>query len=170
MTKVLAQAGLNKGLEVMGAETHGMAQRGGSVVSHLRFGDVEGSLVKSGSAHFLLALDESEAYRNIPFLAKGGRIYANAPTDAFPRQEVKSYLEKTGVVCRSIPCGKVAMDLDAPISSNLVMLGFFSAFEDVPISYRELRETIDMVSKGAFKALNLKVFDAGFQIGECLVE
>ena len=70
MTKILANTALTKGYRVMGAETHGMAQRGGSVVSHLRLGDIESSLVKNGSAHFLLALEENEAYRNLPFLKK----------------------------------------------------------------------------------------------------
>ncbi|MBW1888117.1 MAG: 2-oxoacid:acceptor oxidoreductase family protein, partial [Deltaproteobacteria bacterium] len=57
MTRVLAQAALDKGFNVMGAETHGMAQRGGSVISHLRLGDIESSLVMAGSARFLLSLD-----------------------------------------------------------------------------------------------------------------
>ncbi|MBW1920143.1 MAG: 2-oxoacid:acceptor oxidoreductase family protein, partial [Deltaproteobacteria bacterium] len=60
MTRVIAQAALDKGLNIMGAETHGMAQRGGSVVSHLRLGQAQGSLVRTGSAHFLLGLDENE--------------------------------------------------------------------------------------------------------------
>ena len=72
MTKVLSETALRKGYNVMGAETHGMAQRGGSVVSHLRLGDVKGSLVSNGSAHLLLSLDEVEGYRNLPFLSKGG--------------------------------------------------------------------------------------------------
>ncbi|RLB26959.1 MAG: indolepyruvate oxidoreductase, partial [Deltaproteobacteria bacterium] len=46
MTRVLAQAALDRGLPVMGAETHGMAQRGGSVISHLRLGEVQSSLVR----------------------------------------------------------------------------------------------------------------------------
>ncbi|MCJ7684480.1 MAG: 2-oxoacid:acceptor oxidoreductase family protein, partial [Desulfobacteraceae bacterium] len=55
MTKLLARSAVNKGLKILVAETHGMAQRGGSVVSHLRVGDVKGSLVRAGSAHILLA-------------------------------------------------------------------------------------------------------------------
>ena len=166
MTKVLAQAALTKGLRIMGAETHGMAQRGGSVVSHLRLGDVKSSLVRTGSAHFLLALEENEAYRNIPFLAKGGSLYANAKTDRFPRAEVKSYLEKTGIIYRSVPAGEIAMELEAPMSSNLALLGFFSAFHEGPITYDDLRETIDHISPDRFKEINLKVFDTGLQKGE----
>ena len=165
MTKILARAALNKGLKVMGAETHGMAQRGGSVVSHLRLGDVKSSLVRTDSAHFLLALEENEAYRNIPFLAGKGRMYASAPENSFPRQEVRPYLEKMGVISRSVPAADMAMDLGAPMSINLALLGFFSAFKEGPLSHDELRTTIDQVSPDRFKEINLKVFDAGFEKG-----
>ena len=165
MTKILARAALNKGLKVMGAETHGMAQRGGSVVSHLRLGDVKSSLVRTDSAHFLLALEENEAYRNIPFLAKKGRMYASASDNSFPRQEVRPYLEKMGVISRSVPAADMAMDLGAPMSVNLALLGFFSAFKEGPLSHDELRTTIDQVSPDRFKKINLKVFDAGFEKG-----
>jgi len=165
MTKILAHAALGKGLKVMGAETHGMAQRGGSVISHLRLGDVESSLVRTGSAHFLLALEESEAYRNIPFLARGGGIYANAETDRFPRPEVKPYLDKKGVVYHCLPAGEIAMNLGTPMSSNLALLGFFSGFKEGPLSHEDLRKTIDQVSPDRFKEVNLNVFDAGFEAG-----
>ena len=165
MTKILAQTALNKGLKVMGAETHGMAQRGGSVVSHLRLGDVKSSLVKTDSAHFLLALEENEAYRNIPFLAKKGRLYASASKNSFPRQEVRPYLKKIGVISRSVPAADMAMDLGAPMSVNLALIGFFSAFKEGPLSHDELRATIDQVSPDRFKKINLKVFDAGFEKG-----
>jgi len=94
MTKLLAQSAVNKGLKILVGETHGMAQRGGSVVSHLRVGDVKGSLVRAGSAHILLALEENEAYRNIPFLAKGGKLYANAPKTSFPPGRGKALSRK----------------------------------------------------------------------------
>jgi indolepyruvate ferredoxin oxidoreductase beta subunit len=165
MTRVLAQASLNKGLKIMGAETHGMAQRGGSVVSHLRFGEVEGSLVRTGCAHFLLALEENEAYRNIPFLGRGAKLYANASPKSFVRKEVKAYIEKMAILCRAVPADKIAADFGAPMSSNLALLGFFSAFEMEPLTYEELRRAIDQVTPERFKEINLKVFDAGFEIG-----
>ena len=165
MTKVLAQAALNKGLKTMGAETHGMAQRGGSVISHLRLGGVEGSLVRTGSAHFLLALEENEAYRNIPFLAKRGKLYANASPKSFVRQEVKPYLHKMEIVYRAVLAEKIAMELGAPMSSNLALLGFFSAFEKDLVTQKELRDAIDQVTPSRLKKINFKVFNAGFEMG-----
>jgi indolepyruvate ferredoxin oxidoreductase beta subunit len=165
MTKILAQAALDKGMNVMGAETHGMAQRGGSVVSHLRLGEVESSLVGAGQAQFLLALDEHEAYRNLPFLAEGGHLYANALGNPFPRAEVKSYLDGINAFYRACPAAKIAMDLGAPMSTNLALLGYFSAFGQGPLSHQELRGTVEKVSPDRFREVNLKVFDAGYQEG-----
>lgn len=165
LTKVLARAAMSKGWKTMGAETHGMAQRGGSVTSHLRLGSVKGSLVRAGSAHFLLALEENEAYRNLPFLAKSSKLYANASPKSFVRPEVRPYLEKMRVTYRAMPADKVAMELGAPQSSNLALLGFFSAFEKSPVTHRDLRKAIDQVTPERFKEINFKVFDAGFEMG-----
>lgn len=165
MTKALAQAALEKGIPVMGAETHGMAQRGGSVVSHLRLGEVEGSLVRAGTAHLLLALEENEAYRNLVFLKRGGTLYANASPGSFPRPEVGTYLEKNGISCRCTRAGEVAMELGVPMSSNLALVGFFSAFAGSPFTFAELREIIIRLSPERLKEMNLKVYDACHEIG-----
>ena len=165
MTRVLAQAALDKGFNVIGAETHGMAQRGGSVISHLRLGEVESSLVRNGTAHFLLSLEENEGYRNLPFLARGGKMYVNAGPDHFPREEIKDYLDKKGIIYRSIPAGTIALKLGAPRSSNLALLGYFSAFAEGPISYEGIKMTIDKISPKQLKDINLKVFEAGYKKG-----
>jgi len=166
MTKVMAQAAIDKGLNIIGAETHGMAQRGGSVVSHLRIGDVENSLIKTGSAHFLLSLEENEGYRNLPFLSHGARMYVNTNSAQFPREEVKNFLGKKEIICRSILAGTMAQELGVPLSSNLALLGYFSAFGEGPVSHEEMRTTIEKISPDRFKEINLKVFDAGLQKGE----
>jgi indolepyruvate ferredoxin oxidoreductase, beta subunit len=163
MTKVLAQAGLEKGYNVMGAETHGMAQRGGSVVSHLRFGEASGSLVMTDSAHFLMALEEIEGYRSLPFLAKGGRMYVNTGSSVFPREEVRDYLARKEILARSLPATAVAQERGAPLSSNLALLGYFSAFDEGPISFDEMRATIKRISPERFRETNLGIFDAGYE-------
>ncbi len=163
MTKVLAQCGLDSGLKVMGAETHGMAQRGGSVVSHLRFGDVQGSLVRTGSAHYLFGLDENEAYRSLPFLSRGGKLIVNANPSRFPREEIKAALEERQIHYRSLPASSLAQELGAPQFSNLALLGYFSAFENAPFGHRELRAIIGKTSPGRFLEINLKIFDAGLE-------
>ncbi len=163
MTKVLSQAGLDKGLRVMGAETHGMAQRGGSVVSHLRFGEVESSLVKTDSARYLLALEEAEGYRNLPYVSGGGRMYINTDSEDFPRVEIREYLEKKGILCRGLPAGRIAEELGGPLSSNLALLGYFAASEENPVRAEEMRSTIERISPDRFREINLRIFDAGVE-------
>jgi indolepyruvate ferredoxin oxidoreductase beta subunit len=165
MTRILAQAGLDKGFNVMVAETHGMAQRGGSVTSHLRFGEVKSSLIRAGTAHFLFALDENECYRNIPFLSRSRKLYVNADSDGFPRAEVKGFLDAKGISYHAMPAGVIAQDLGAPRSSNLALLGFFSAFGEGPITYSELKMTIEKISPERFKEINSNVFEAGHKRG-----
>ncbi|MBW2676878.1 MAG: 2-oxoacid:acceptor oxidoreductase family protein [Deltaproteobacteria bacterium] len=165
MTKILARTALKKGFNVMGAETHGMAQRGGSVISHLRLGDVESSLVKTGAADFLLALEENEAYRNLPFLAKRGVLCSSRSTGSFPVPTVESYLKKNRITCYSMKAGRIALELNAPMSANLALVGFFATLEKCPFAHQELRETIEALSPEPYQEINLKVFDTGVAHG-----
>jgi indolepyruvate ferredoxin oxidoreductase beta subunit len=168
LTKILAQTALDQGLDALGAETHGMAQRGGSVISHLRLGAVKSSLVRTGTAHFILALEAHEAYRNLSFLAPGGIIYANAGTSGFPRPEVAAYLDKHKMACRHMPAGKAALELGSPRSANLALIGFFSAFDDSPLTAQALRQTVAHISPAQFVAANLSIFDTCRKWGQNL--
>ncbi len=165
MTKVLARTALAKGMNVLGAETHGMAQRGGSVVSHLRLGDVNSSLVNAGECHHLLALEENEACRNLPFLARDAQLYVNTASRRFPGNRVRYYLEGKEIRYRTVAAGKLALDLDAPMAANLALIGFMSACPESPFSADELRQTIDTISPDRFKPMNFSVFDAGVNAG-----
>ena len=136
------------------------------MVSHLRLGNVEGSLVRTNEAPLLLALEENEGYRNLPFLGRGGHLYVNTSSPLFPREEVRGFLAKKGIVSRGVPAGKIAMDLGAPMSSNLALLGFFSAFEAKPFDYDTLKQTITQISPDRFREKNLSIFDAGHQEGK----
>lgn len=170
MTRVLAMTALNKGYNILGAETHGMAQRGGSVVSHLKIGNANSSLIRAGGADFLLSMDESEAYRQLPYLKKGGLLFANAETAAFPDLRVAGYLDQMHIVPRAMEASRMAMALGSPKSTNLAMIAFYSAFGVGPLTADELRATVDVLSPGAFQGLNLKIFDACHEIGRAMVK
>ena len=83
-TKVLAQAGLARGVPVTACENHGMSQRGGSVMSHVRIGGSDAPLIARGTADALVAFDRDEAMRHLPFVRAGGAVYVDAdrPLDA----------------------------------------------------------------------------------------
>jgi indolepyruvate ferredoxin oxidoreductase, beta subunit len=165
MTKVLSKAALRKNFNVLGAETHGMAQRGGSVVSHLRLGDVQGSLVRTGTAQVVLALEENEGYRNLPFISSGGALFVNTSSPSFPREEVKAYLLSHEVRWHQVPASAIALSMGAPLSSNLALLGYFSAFGEEPFTHENLRTEVLESSPDRFREKNLMVFDAAFEKG-----
>jgi indolepyruvate ferredoxin oxidoreductase beta subunit len=165
MTKIMAKASLNKGYDVMGAETHGMAQRGGSVVSHLRVGKAQSSLVREGTARYLIALEENEAYRNLPLLSKGSTMYVNLNRGGHLDERVQTFLKGQGISWHAVDAWELARKLEAPRSSNLALLGFCSASMKTPVDHNELRKTVADISPDRFKDINLKVFDAGFEKG-----
>lgn len=169
MTKILATAALNKGYDVLGAETHGMAQRGGSVVSHLRIGKARSSLIRAGSADFLLSMDETEAYRYLPYLKKGGKMFANAPSNEFPNPKVSGYLAENEIDAWAMEAAKTAMELGSPKSTNLAMVAFYSAFNTGPLSAGDLRDSVIKMSPNPFKEANLKIFDACYNAGCTMV-
>ncbi len=167
MTKILAEYALKRGIPVLGAETHGMAQRGGSVVSHLRLGETRSSLVPAGKAGFLIALDPWEAYRSLPFLGERAVLCVNSPNGDFPTEEVKTYLLKHGISFFTADAGRIAGRMGAPLSTNLALLGVFSALPEIsPFSHEGLGETVELVSPDRFREVNLKVFEAGFEEGK----
>jgi len=165
MTKILAMTALNKGFNILGAETHGMAQRGGSVVSHLRIGDARSSLIRAGAADFLISLDESEAYRYLPYLKKGGMLFANTGANAFPNSKVVEYLDQMQIKPKAMEAAKTAMELGSPKSTNLAMVAFYSAFGVGPLNSDDLRTTVESISPGPFKEMNLKIFDTCHEKG-----
>ncbi len=170
LTKILATTALNKGYNILGAETHGMAQRGGSVVSHLRVGNARSSLIRAGAADFLLSMDESEAYRYLPYLKKGGKLFANAPTSSFPEKKVAAYLEKNEIESQAMEASKTAMELGGPRSTNLALVAFYAAFGHGPLPADDLRATVDNMSPPPFKETNLKIFDKCYETGKGMLE
>jgi len=163
MTKVFAATALEKGYNVLGAETHGMAQRGGSVVSHLRIGDARSSLIRAGAADFLISMDESEAYRYLPYLKPGGKLFANAVS--FPDERVAAYLKQNKIDAFAMEASKKAMDLGSPKSTNLAMVAFYSAFGFGPLSADDLRSTVEKMSPAKVRETNLKIFNACYDAG-----
>lgn len=169
MTRILATAALNKGYNILGAETHGMAQRGGSVVSHLRIGEVRSSLIRAGAADFLLSMDEFEAYRYMPYLKKGGQLFANARTAAFPEERAAAWIKGQGIEARAMDASTIAVELGSPKSTNLAMVAFYSAFSQGPFDPEDLRTTVEKMSPPKVKEANLNIFDACYETGRNMI-
>lgn len=85
VTRVLGEAAIEEGRDVLTAETKGMAQRGGAVYSHLKFGPCSSPIVRLGRADVVLALDVSRRSAAEMFLAPSGTLIVNAPGTAGDR-------------------------------------------------------------------------------------
>lgn len=167
---VLGNAALKEGYKVRLGEIHGMAQRGGSVVSHVRMGEeVYGSVIPQNKADIIVAFEPLEALRNISYLKKGGIVLMNAERinpvsvslgecDYPPIDEILFNLSEKGKVYH-FNATEIAKNLGNTITMNIVMIGALSTL-DIPIKNETLLETITSVL--AKKSdLNLKAFEAG---------
>lgn len=178
--KVLAQAAQAKGWQVRTAETIGMAQRGGSVVSHVRMGDngeeVIAPLVAKGTADMIIAFEPAEAARVLPYLAPDG-VMVSATTSIQPITAALSsepYLAETTIASlderlngsAEAPARFVLVDDEAVLSQvgnrkalNTVLLAFALKTGHLPLSLGDLRDAIRACVKPRFVELNLAAID-----------
>lgn len=178
--KVLAQAAQAKGWQVRTAETIGMAQRGGSVVSHVRMGDngeeVIAPLVAKGTADMIIAFEPAEAARVLPYLAPDG-VMVSATTSIQPITAALStepYLAEATIAslrgrlngCAAAPARFVLVDDEAVLSQvenrkalNTVLLAFALKTGHLPLSLDDLRDAIRACVKPRFVELNLVAID-----------
>ncbi|MGE5284643.1 MAG: 2-oxoacid:acceptor oxidoreductase family protein [Actinomycetota bacterium] len=115
LSRLLAEAAIAGGSPVLTSETHGMAQRGGVVISHLKVGGFESPLVRTGRADLLLVLKEENVALHREFLADDGALIVNAPIrpDAGP-----------GIRVHAVDGDALALSAGVPHAVNLVLLGF----------------------------------------------
>lgn len=178
--KVLAQAAQAKGWQVRTAETIGMAQRGGSVVSHVRMGDdgeeVIAPLVAKGTADMIIAFELAEAARVLPYLAPDG-VMVSATTSIQPITAALStepYLAEATIAslderlneCAGEPARFVLVDDEAVLSEvgnrkalNTVLLAFALKTGHLSLSLDDLRDAIRACVKPRFVELNLAAID-----------
>ncbi len=163
--QVLADCAVAAGLNVTGAETHGMSQRGGSVVSHLKIGDSTAPLIRQGTADWLLAFDAAEAYRNLSFIRRGGTVVVNYARKDFPSAPVSQQLDSFGVVVRVLDADSIAKTLGRVSAANIALLGFASTCDGFPLSREALRETLARIVRPQTLESNLQAFDEGTKEG-----
>lgn len=158
---VLAECALAQGFNVTGAETHGMSQRGGSVVSHLKIGDTAAPLIRQGTADFVIAFDAAEAYRALPYLKRSGTLIVNVSPENFPDAQIQPQLDAWAIAVHACDADTIARNLDRASAANVALLGFATTCENFPFTAVALRAAIARIAHPRFTALNEKAFTEG---------
>ncbi len=171
LTRVFSEVALKKGYPIIGSEDHGMSQRGGSVITHLKIGDFDSPLVKRGNADILLSLERNEAYKTLLYLRPtfggqgGGLGFINAPDADFITSEIRAHLKENGIEVHVFGADQLAKDMGAVQSVNIAMIGFASAHPRFPFSPEMLREAVQRVTPPRFQGVSLRIFDKAFTEG-----
>ncbi|MGD2248424.1 MAG: indolepyruvate ferredoxin oxidoreductase subunit beta [Candidatus Methanofastidiosia archaeon] len=167
-SQVIAKAAMKKGLKVMMAETHGMAQRGGSVITHVRLGEVYGALIPEGHADAVVGFEYMETFRQLKFLKKGEKLVMN--THRIKPVTLNVYpdfdFDLSDYTVLTVNATEIAMNLGNVIVTNMVLLGAVSNFADLPVSTKEIKDTIKELVPEKFLELDLKAFEEGVKAAQ----
>ncbi len=172
-SRILGNTVINEGYDVKVSEVHGMSQRGGSVVTYVKFGDkVYSPVIDLGEADIILAFEMLEAYRSMPYLKKGGKIIVNTqkinPMPVITGQakypenieeKIKSRMEYIGVDAL-----KIANEAGNSKAVNVVLIGVMAKSTDIP--YEKWIETIKTTVPEKFLEVNIKAFELGYNMKE----
>ncbi len=170
-SRILGNTLIGEGYDVKVSEVHGMSQRGGSVVTYVKYGEkVYSPIIDKGEADVILAFELLEAYRALPFLKKGGKMLVNRQkTDPMPViTGAASYPEniedKLASVCdiTAINALELAKKAGNAKAVNVVLIGLLAQKTDIP--YERWIETLKVTVPAKFLEMNLKAFDMGYKL------
>lgn len=170
-SRILGNAVIRKGYDVKVSEVHGMSQRGGSVVTYVKFGDaVHSPIIDKGEADIILAFECLEAYRALPWLKKGGKMIVNdqminpMPVITGAADYPADILSKLGASVDLTAVGALALAREAGNAKavNVVLIGVMAKNTEIP--YEEWVETIKTTVPPKFLETNLKAFDLGYHL------
>ena len=167
---LLSDVLLQAGYQVKKSEVHGMSQRGGDVISTVRYGDqVFSPLPALKETDYILAFEKLEALRNINYLSEKGIVLVNdfewqplpvaAGFEKYP-QDVVAQLQKLSGELVLIPATRLAAELGNDKASNVVLIGLLASRMD--IDKKIWLEVIHRKVPPRFLDLNLKAFESGY--------
>jgi indolepyruvate ferredoxin oxidoreductase beta subunit len=168
-SKVLAESALASGLDVKQNEVHGMAQRGGSVISFVRIGDkVNAPVVMPGTADVLISFEPLEALRYLHYLKPGGKlVYNTAPINpstvasglaVYPK-DVEEQIAKGCGNAYGIDALAIAKEAGNAKAVNMVMVG--SVMSSLPLDAKVVESVVREISKDKGVEVNLKALKGG---------
>jgi indolepyruvate ferredoxin oxidoreductase beta subunit len=171
-SKLLAYTAMEKYKEVRTSETIGMAQRGGSVVSHVRMGEkIASPLIPKGTADVIMAFEPAEAVRNLSYLKAGGTIIVNKkgvrPITAtlseadYEPSAMLEYLGKSEIKTIQVDGEAICEKLSSPRVLNIIMLGAAIGSGTIIFTKEELTDQIRAHVNSRFLDLNLRALEMG---------
>ena len=165
-SRVMGHLALARGEEVLGSEVHGMAQRGGSVISHFKMGDYSSPMVPEGSADVLVAFDQTEAFRNLGFLREGGQAILNVDApEALENEDLRRYLQKRKISLHTLKGYDI---LQAEMEGkflflNVLMLGALCGSGVGDFSLKDMEDALRELAPPKFLEANLKALNLGYK-------
>lgn len=171
-SRILGNAVISEGYDVKVSEVHGMSQRGGSVVTYVKYGDkVFSPIIDRGEADMILAFEKLEAARALPYLKEGGTVILNdreiAPMPVitgaaeYPDGLVADIASKAKVI--AIDALSLSLEAGSAKAVNVVLIGVLARSSD--ISKEVWIQTIKDTVPAKFLELNLKAFELGYNCG-----
>ena len=168
-SKVLAESALASGMDVKQNEVHGMAQRGGSVISFVRIGDqVSSPVVMPGTADLLISFEPLEALRYIHYLKPGGRLVYNkvsinpstvaAGMAVYPK-DVEQQIAAACTNAHGIEALSIAREAGNGKAVNMVMVG--TVMQHLPFDEKVITDVVRNIAKGKGVEVNLKALAGG---------
>jgi indolepyruvate ferredoxin oxidoreductase beta subunit len=168
-SKLLGHLLLSQGYDVKVSEVHGMSQRGGSVVTYVRYGDkVYSPVIDKGEADYIVSFEILEAARWLPFLKKDGQIVTNTQQiDPMPvitgaaeyPEDLVSKLKETGAKVDALDCLSLAEQAGSAKAVNIVLLGRLSHYFDLP--EEAWMKSLEANVPPKFLEMNKKAFELG---------
>lgn len=159
---ILIEAAIKSGMKAMASDEYGMSQRGGSVVSLVKVGDYVSPFIGRENGDILLAFEESEFYKTLFFLKRGGLALVNTRS-AMLVTSIDVVLKARKIPYRLIDADGIARNEGMFQSANMALLGAFSSFGIEPFTRDVLEATIRSRVPEKFLAKNLSVFGKGFE-------
>ena len=168
-SRILGNTVINEGYDVKVSEVHGMSQRGGSVVTYVKYGEeVYSPIIDQGEADIILAFEMLEAFRALPYLKEGGKLIVNTQeidpmpviTGAmeYPENIDEKLKEKADVtLVDALSLAEKAGNFKAV---NVVLIGVMAKSTDIP--YEKWVAAIEKSVKPQFIEINKKAFDLGY--------
>jgi indolepyruvate ferredoxin oxidoreductase, beta subunit len=160
---ILMETAIKAGLKAIASDEYGMSQRGGSVISLVKVGDFASPLIGRENADILLAFEESEFYKTLFFLKKGGMAVINTGRTVLP-ETISNLLKQRNIQCFLINADGIAAEKKLVQSANMALLGLFSSLSVGPYTIENIENMISRRVPAKFLEKNREVFHEGIKL------